>query len=190
MVNGSRRHGRGALGRQVAMRQIAGSRRCRGAASRDVAAPPADRRATRYESYKNFMPDLNNFEVRLLVSAAEAPDVAARADLDDCDVEPGEPLPEVTKAHVAAATRRLERMSFACDMDRLTLCIRCIAARLSLPLPSNAHECGNVGHKRCGGRRYDGPLRRKMEQDNWGSIDLYRSLRAVAVRDDCRGGCG
>mmetsp|Transcript_18141 Transcript_18141/g.55821 ORF Transcript_18141/g.55821 Transcript_18141/m.55821 type:complete len:187 (+) Transcript_18141:172-732(+) len=143
-----------------------------------------------YESYKNFMPDLNNFEVRLLVSAAEAPDVAARADLDDCDVEPGEPLPEVTKAHVAAATRRLERMSFACDMDRLTLCIRCIAARLSLPLPSNAHECGNVGHKRCGGRRYDGPLRRKMEQDNWGSIDLYRSLRAVAVRDDCRGGCG
>ena len=116
----------------------------------------------------------------------------ATADLDGCDkrVEKMRPLPVVTRSHVEAARRRLGRMTFACDMARLTSCIKCAAAALGMPPPPpHLHECGNAKHNVCAHSVYRGPARKKMLKDNWGSVELYDTLQSIAIKDDCGGTC-
>ena len=57
------------------------------------------------------------------------------------------------------------------------------------PPPPHLHKCGNANHNVCAHSVYRGPARKKMLKDNWGSVELYDTLRSIAIKDDCGGTC-
>lgn len=168
--------------------------------------------STWFTRYFHEIPDLNNFEVRLLLGRGEAPQVANTADTvcqmqpRTCSFvrEPERQLPRITAAHARTAAQRLSRMSFIGlteRFDETVLLLNAIlpgfhAARNGRPqrLCGDQPTCVTESTASATADRASfEEVRPRVERDNWASMLLWsQALRLfdaqsrAAQRPCCR----
>ena len=133
------------------------------------------------------MPDINDFEVRLLVTEeAEIVRTAESASQQVGGVGGAgcewAPLPRVTHAHAGRALDRLKRMSLIGLTDEFERSMQTWAAALPGFASRNVKRCGNVGFQACGkADRATIPreLLQRIRRENPGSYVLWTAARAL-----------
>ena len=111
-----------------------------------------------YRANVAYMPDINNFEVRLLVSRDEDENIEATSEtsavIDDHKCHYHQKLPPVTRTHLDFAKARLQRMSLIGILEHFEKTM--FLWNASLPglfydKHKDIHVCGNADHRVCGG---------------------------------------
>jgi hypothetical protein len=147
-----------------------------------------------YRRYRRRLPDLDNFEVRLLLDNYEAPNIALASETEcvmnrrTCTLKDSMPIYDITAADVRLAEQRLERMSLIGLLHRLDETMQ--LWRAALPglnlLPTHLKRvCGEGHHLHCSGRaaaidtRSLASVRELVEHDDWGSPRLWEHATAL-----------
>lgn len=140
--------------------------------------------------------DLSNFEVRLLVTRLEAPELSKSSDgpyyFNDRECRSSRPLPAVNATHLQHAIRRLSQMTLLATVDDLAGDMHAWRVALGLKLPSARPSeapriCGNKQHVKCGNAagarsllvREDPALLAMIEADNSFSMELWRHAQQL-----------
>lgn len=154
-----------------------------------------------YLGWRDKVPDINNFEVRILLTRADAPDIVQTRETSDlldnnhcrrqcshsrrkskCSSRKDWHIPEIHQKHLDIALGRLSRMSLIGILERMeeTLAMWNIALPgLMSPGEEALKICGNLNLEHCGRanntEKYTihSSLRQQMRKDNWASMALY-----------------
>jgi hypothetical protein len=120
-----------------------------------------------YPRYRGQLPDISNFEVRLLVTRRESPRMVnastVKQYLDQKRCRIISPLPAVTETEYNFALTRLRQMSLVGLMERMDATFKLWTHALKFDILMVPHICGNKGELHCGAS--DGAIAELEKQD-------------------------
>mmetsp|Transcript_56513 Transcript_56513/g.126257 ORF Transcript_56513/g.126257 Transcript_56513/m.126257 type:complete len:465 (-) Transcript_56513:122-1516(-) len=142
-----------------------------------------------YLQFHRHIPDINNFEVRLLVTETEHEDIIHSTESSvqvnhHCEWSH---LPQVTGAHVRSAMRRLRAMSLIGLTDAFEESMRMWEKALPGFVYHNVRVCGNPKHNTCTRshhRQLPPHLLQRIRKDNWGSYMLWSAAQRLFAQQE------